>query len=227
MLLQNEKPKQISTTWEAVVMSIYKDDKFGKEIKEFDYFMHDLKLVINNKKEPTDRINAVFNYLKSNMNWNENYGYYAKKGVKKAYQEKSGNAAEINFILLSMLKMAGIEAYPVLISTRENSVANFPNKSTFNYVIVAAEIDGKKSLLDASHKLTAPNILPLNVLNWNGRLIKKDGSSEEIQLDPTQQSKEIYSLIVKINPDGKMNGQARIQRTDYDAYSFREENKVR
>ena len=47
--MPDETPKQISTTWEAVVMSIYKDDKFGKEIKEFEYFMHDLTIRLLNK----------------------------------------------------------------------------------------------------------------------------------------------------------------------------------
>lgn len=123
-----------------------------------------------------------------------------------------------------MLCAAGIEANPVLVSTIQNGLPIYPTRTGFNYVIAAAEIDGKRILLDATHKLTAPNILPLNVLNWKGRLIKKDGNSEEIELDPATQSKEIYGLIAKIDPDGKMNGQIRVQRTDYDAYSFREEN---
>lgn len=222
--MPNEKPKQISTTWEAVVMSIYKDDKFGKEIKEFDYFMHDLKLVINNKKEPTDRINAVFNYLKSNMNWNENYGYYAKKGVKKAYQEKSGNAAEINFILLSMLKMAGIEAYPVLISTRENSVANFPNKSTFNYVIVAVKEQGKTLLLDATDKNATINTLPIRCLNWIGRLIEDDGTSTEINLMPEKNSLNAINMMAEVSENGEVSGKVRKQYFDYNAYLFRDKN---
>jgi len=222
--MPNEKPKQISTTWEAVVMSIYKDDKFGKEIKEFEYFMHDLKLVINNKKEPTDRINAVFNYLKSNMNWNENYGYYAKKGVKKAYQEKSGNAAEINFILLSMLKMAGIEAYPVLISTRENSVANFPNKSTFNYVIVAVKEQGKTLLLDATDKNATINTLPIRCLNWIGRLIEDDGTSTEINLMPEKNSLNAINMMAEVSENGEVSGKVRKQYFDYNAYLFRDKN---
>jgi len=222
--MPNEKPKQISTTWEAVVMSIYKDDKFGKEIKEYDYFLHDLKLVINNKTEPIDRINAVFNYLKSNMNWNENYGYYAKKGVKKAYQEKSGNAAEINFILLSMLKMAGIEAYPVLISTRENSVANFPNKSTFNYVIVAVKEQGKTLLLDATDKNATINILPIRCLNWIGRLIQDDGTSTEINLMPEKNSLNAINMMAEVSENGDVNGKVRKQYFDYNAYIYRDKN---
>jgi hypothetical protein len=40
------------------------------------------------------------------MNWNNQFGYYVDKGIKKAYVEKIGNTAEINFILIRMLKLA-------------------------------------------------------------------------------------------------------------------------
>jgi hypothetical protein len=37
----------------------------------------------------------------------------------------------------------------------------------------------KQILLDATNKYTTPNIIPLNTLNRFGRLIRKDGTSEE------------------------------------------------
>jgi hypothetical protein len=225
--LPDQPVKDYSLTWEGVAKTIFKDDSFGKQLNQGSLFTDDLNKLLSNVEDKTERLNLIFTYVKNRMNWNEINSCYTEKGVEKAYKDQTGNVAEINFILINMLRAAGIEANPVLVSTIQNGLPVYPTRTGFNYVIVAAEIDGKKTLLDASHKLTAPNILPLNVLNWNGRLIKKDGSSEEIQLDPTQQSKEIYSLIVKINPDGKMNGQARVQRTDYDAYSFREENNTK
>jgi hypothetical protein len=38
------------------------------------------------------------------MNWNEKMGYYTDLGVKKAYTEKVGNVADINLMLVSMLR---------------------------------------------------------------------------------------------------------------------------
>lgn len=225
--LPDQPVKDYSLTWEGVAKTIFKDESFGKQLNQGSLFTDDLNKLLFNVEDKRERLNLIFTYVKNRMNWNEINSCYTEKGVEKAYKDQTGNVAEINFILINMLRAAGIEANPVLVSTIQNGLPVYPTRTGFNYVIVAAEIDGKKNLLDASHKLTAPNILPLNVLNWNGRLIKKDGNSEEIQLDPTQQSKEIYSLIVKINPDGKMNGQARVQRTDYDAYSFRVENNTK
>ncbi len=225
--LPDQPVKDYSLTWEGVAKTIFKDDSFGKQLNQMTLFTDDLNKLLPNVEDKNERLNLIFTYVKNRMNWDEINSCYTEKGVEKAYKDQTGNVAEINFILINMLRGAGIEANPVLVSTIQNGLPVYPTRTGFNYVIAAAEIDGKRILLDASHKLTAPNILPLNVLNWKGRLIKKDGASEEIELDPTVQSKEIYSLIVKINPDGQMNGQGRVQYTDYDAYNFREENKAK
>lgn len=122
-----------------------------------------------------------------------------------------------------MLKTAGIEVSPVLVSTLENGVPVFPNRTVFNYVIAAAEIDGKKILLNAANKFTTLNILPLNLLNWKGRLIKQDGSSQEIDLIPESPSKASYTIIATIDPEVRqIKGQVRIRREDYSALQFRE-----
>jgi hypothetical protein len=39
------------------------------------------------------------------MNWNNHYGYYVDKELKKHMLKKTGNTAEINFILIRMLKL--------------------------------------------------------------------------------------------------------------------------
>jgi hypothetical protein len=54
------------------------------------------------------------------------------------------------------------------------------------------------------------NILPLNALNRRGRLIREDGTSEEISLVPETPSKDMYILMVSIdslNVAGKFKGQ--------------------
>jgi hypothetical protein len=67
----------------------------------------------------------------------------------KAYKDKTGNVAEINLMLTAMLRY-GLNANPVLVSTRSNGIAMFPNRTAFNYVIAAVENGGNYTLLDAS-----------------------------------------------------------------------------
>jgi hypothetical protein len=216
--------KDYTITWEGVANTIFKDKSFGKELNDRDFLLEDVKKLLTNVESQKERLNIIFKFVQNKMNWNEENDYYTQKGVKKAYADQTGNVAEINFILISMLKLAGIEANPVLVSTTQNRIPVYPTRTGFNYVVAAAQIEDKQILLDATHKFTSPGILPLNVLNWKGRLIKDDGTSAEIDLVPSTMSKEYSSLMVKIDNLGKIEGKIRIQRTDYDAYLFRVEN---
>ena len=45
---------------------------------------------------------------------------YTTSSLKKAYQEGSGNSADINLLLVNMFKQAGLDANPVILSTRKS-----------------------------------------------------------------------------------------------------------
>jgi len=217
----DEEPKQFATTWEAVSKSIFEEEVFNSAISKYDYFISDARLVINSSATPEENTKKVFNYVKSRMNWNGKNGYYPRTKMNLAYANKVGNVAEINLLLVSMLRLAGVDANPVLVSTRENGVAPFPNQTLFNYVIAAVNLDGKTILLDATSKFADFNILPIRVLNGSGRLIRKDGSSAEINLMPTSNSKDNVSIMANINEQGEVSGKIREQYFDYNALVFR------
>ncbi|MDI1305950.1 MAG: DUF3857 domain-containing protein [bacterium] len=216
--------KDYSITWEGVAKTIFENESFGKELNERMYLIQDIKMILKSAVSEEEKLDIIFKFVKSKMNWDGEYGFYTQKGVKKAYADKTGNVAEINFILIAMLNFAGINASPVLISTIEHGVPAFPNRTVFNYVIAAAEIEGKQILLDATHKYTTQNILPLNTLNGTGRLIKPDGTSQEVNMVPNLASNKNYNLMVKIDDKGTVSGKFRAQKKDYEAYSFREKN---
>jgi hypothetical protein len=218
----DEPVKQIASSWESVAKSIYEEKSFGGELNKKDYFLEDLKKITDKIDAKSERLKLIFEYVKNKMNWNKRYGYYTRNGVEKAYQESTGNVAEINLILTAMLKMGGLDANPVLISTRENGVALFPNRSTFNYVIASVQLDGKQYLLDATNKFCTINNLPLRDLNEKGRLINKDGSSEEIDLMPNYNSLYALNLIGSIDNQGGLKANIREVHSDYNALKFRD-----
>jgi len=213
--------EEYATDWPSVVKRIYDDKDFGKELEYTSYFKNDLPALTIGKTQE-EKADILFSYVKARMNWNGETSYYCEKGVKKAYEDKTGNAAEINLMLTAMLREAGINAHPVLVSTRANGVALFPNRAAYNYVVAAIERGKDIILLDATSKNTAPNILPVRALNWVGRMIRKDGSSLEIDLVPKINSKEIVNMAAAIQADGSVSGKIRKQYHDHYAYVFRE-----
>lgn len=218
----DEKEKNYSKDWDGVAKTIYADKGFGKELEDSSYLLEDARLILKGIDSKEEKLAIVFKFVQDRMHWNNDYGYYIDKGVKQAYNNRTGNVAEINFILISMLKLVGLDANPVLVSTKEHGLPVFPNRTVFNYVIASVNIDGKQILLDATHKYTTQNILPLNVLNWKGRLLKQEGISEEVELVPVKNSIKNHTLMVKLDKSGGIEGKCRSQLTDYEAYKFRD-----
>lgn len=214
--------KMFSVDWDAVVKTIYEYKDFGPELNKSGYFEEDLKKKLEGTSTTDEKILVVLNYVKANVKWNDYFGYNCDSGVKKAYKEKTGNIADINLMLTAMLRYAGLTANPVLVSTRSNGISIFPNRTAFNYVIAAVETPNGNILLDASDRFSTPNILPLRALNWYGRLIRKDGSSEEVDLMPQKTSNDIVFMSYSIDAEGKVTGKTRRQCTDYNAMITRE-----
>jgi len=121
-----------------------------------------------------------------------------------------------------MLRHSGLQANPILISTRDHGIPIYPTRTAFNYVIAAVEDGTNTILLDASNKNAMPNILPEKALNWVGKLIRKDGTSTNIDLMPTNNSNDIINAILSISKDGIVEGKVREQYTDYFAFEYRE-----
>lgn len=221
----NQPLKPYSRDWESVTKNIYENEDFGPELNKTGYFEEDLKLLITGLTSQDEKISAILNYVKTAVKWNGTYGYSCNDGVKKAYKDKTGNIAEINLMLTAMLRYAGLTANPVLVSTRANGIAAFPNRTAFNYVIAAVENGDNLVLLDASDKFSTPNILPFRALNWEGRLIRKDGTSVQVDLMPKTASNNSVMMNYAVDEKGLVSGKVRRQRTDYAAMIFRANNE--
>lgn len=218
----NSPTKSYSSDWESVVKTIYDNEDFGGQLNKANFYEDDLNALLKEATTSEDKIITIFSYIKNRLNWNGYVGYYSDKGVKKAYQEKTGNTADINLLLVSMLNYAKLNASPILLSTRSNGIPIFPSRNGFNYVIAGVELsNGSVVLLDATNKNAVPNIIPENALNWFGRLVRKNGTSEMVDLYPKKVSLETISILAELKSDGSISGKQRKQLTDYNAFRFR------
>ncbi len=214
--------KYHNQTWENVAKKVYDYDGFGKELNRSGYFEADLKSLLDAATTPLEKSAIVFGFVKQKITWNGKYGIGCDKGVREAYKNNTGNIAEINLMLTAMLRYAGVNANPVLVSTRAHGIPLFPTLDGFNYVISAVELNNGLVLLDASSKFSEPNILPERALNWFGRLLRKDGSSAEVSLIPRSVSKEFVTINFDLKEDGELTGKFRKQYTEHAALLFRQ-----
>ncbi len=217
----NSIPKFFTTNWNDVTKTIYNLSEFGDELNKKSYYKKELDEKLTNVLKQDERIKTIFNFVKEKVKWNGYMDYYTHNGVKKAYKNGSGNVAEINLMLVSMLREAGFDANPILVSTRSHGVPFFATRDGFNYVIAGIELPEKLILLDATEKYSSINNLPKRVLNWQGRIIRKSGSSTFIDLFPKVYSFEKNTTSVILDELGNIKGNARISYKNLNAINYR------
>ena len=194
----NEVPKTYSTDWESVTKTIYERDSFVNELNKKDYFQSDLSDATAGVTDPLEKASNIYVTVKNKVAWNGKYGYYPSEGVKKAYKTGTGNVGDINLMLVSMLRSANLNANPVLVSTKRNGVPIFPTLNGFDYVVAGLELNGKFYLMDATSPSSGINLLPERAMNWQGRLIKPDGTSAWVGLYPEFMSQNIIYAQAEI-----------------------------
>ena len=210
-----------SKTWDDVAGTVYENSSFGDEMKRSNYFEEELNMVLQGASEPQEKAKRILAFVKEKVKWNSFVGYTSDEGTRKAYKEGTGNSADINLMLVSMLNHANIPAYPVLVSTRDNGIPLFPTLQGYNYVVAVGKIDGEYHLFDATNVFTTMDVLPTRTLNWFGRIISENGNSEEIDLMPRKSSMDAIMMTVDLNDDGSMDAKCRQQYTNHNALLFR------
>ena len=202
-----------STDWESVSNRIYQAGSFGDQLDKNGYFEKELHQALNGVSELDERMLRIFEFVKGKMSWNGYVGIYTDEGVKKAFSLGTGNTADINLMLTAMFRYAGFNANPVLLSTKSNGIPIFPTVNGFNYVISAVETDEGPLLFDATNKYSEPNILDKNLLNWQGRIVRKNKSSNWVSLNPSKLAVEAFMVNATVGVDGTISGSIKNQFT--------------
>mgnify|MGYP000125202276 CR=1 FL=1 len=220
---QNQGVVNYTTTWDQVTRNVYETHTYEYELKKENYFKKDIDELISGVSGQEEKMKRIFKFVKSKMNWNSYNNKYTYDGVKEAYAEGVGNSAEINLMLTAMLRYAKLNANPILVSSVKNGIPAFPTENGFNYVISGVEFNNTVYLLDATNKKSEINILDTRILNWQGRMIKEDGSSKWVSLIPTKSAVNNTMITASISKELELKGELKSRLTGHYALEAREE----
>ena len=176
--------KPYSQKWEDVDNQLLKPEntQFGKYLSFTNPFRPETKQAYNSEMSFEEKIICAFQILKKKMAWNGRYQLYSKE-LEKVIPKGNGSNADLNFILISILKDFGLEAYPVVLSRRSSGMLpyNFPSLQKLNTFIVAVyDINKQKYVfLDGSMDVPALNILPLELSVNKARILSPKEKEEK------------------------------------------------
>lgn len=194
----SSKYESVMTTWKELNKQIsdeyikFSNDGTGKEIAAS----------IPDGKNDMETLENVFNYFRSNYNWNMYYGISPRKTNREVEKTKSGNSADLNLLMNTVLKSKNLKPELVLISTRRNGkpIGNYPYLGQFDSLVNAIKAsDGTLYLIDASDMTFGLGYAPLQNYNYSGLLVdpQKEGFIELIPPISDYQSTQTY--VVKDN----------------------------
>lgn len=174
------------------------------------------------KKTPLETTQILYQFVQDNIAWNEVEDINPDHSLDDCFTEKKGTNSEINLTLLALLKKAGIEAYPLLISTRDHlKPMNFlPYLYQFNQTLVVAMIDEKVYYLDASHKGYPMSVLHPNNLNLEGWLVIGEEKGQWVMIEPSKSKRTVVPSLT-VAEDGTVSGKISTRLSGYNALNCR------
>lgn len=210
------------TTWEGFAEELSTATYFGQQYSKKKRVQPIQKAVESQLallKTEAEKISFLHQYLTRNMEWDGDYDATININIDKAFELRRGNSAELNLMLLALLRANDIEAYPMLISTRSHGkiFPFYPFISQFNHVLVYAKLkDGKEQFLDIGDAVSPVYLPRIQSLNKQGLVILSEEKTEWMDIKPNK-SKNVMMLNLKLDEEGILHGDVTCQHSGYSA----------
>jgi hypothetical protein len=199
-------------TWPRISKDFDESPDFGLLVRNNGWLDKTVDPLLAGATTPDEKMKRIQDYVKKNIAFNDIITKWPDRTLKKVLDDKKGNSAEINMLMIAMMRRAELDAYPVLISTRDNGIIRpfTPYSGQFNDVICLVKIDGKNKLFDGTDKTLPNTALPERCLNGQGLIVSRE-QSDWVPL-VSGKSRVIYSGEFKLNEEGEMSGKLNISR---------------
>ena len=213
----NGYKQKFSTTWPELARDELKEESFGGQLGRDLAGTEDFIKETKSLSSPIAKMTKVYDYVKQRMSWNGRNLIHTVDGVKSAWNKKTGNSAEVNLILVNLLRAVNLEADPILVSERYHGRVNtsYPFLDQFNTVYAAVAIDNRYYYLDATNKYLPARITPYDILNTTGFIVNRKNSKLVEILDEEFKYNDAILISGKLTDDGKLTGSATARSTEY------------
>jgi len=209
--------------WKEVMSILLKDEYFGLQYtKDNSWLNDDVNNITKGSTDNVSKAKAIFKYLRDNIKCISYSQIFPSNTLKEILKIKRGGVADINLLLVAMLRKIGINADPLMLSTRSNGYPPvlYPDFSKFNYLVCAATIEGKKYYLDASRSQLGFGWLESECYNGYAKVIDESATGIELLPDSLLERK-IISVNISNDDQGNLTGYVQQSPGYYESYKTR------
>lgn len=169
-----QETEDVISTWENLSKKLDDMVWFGRKYNNRADVKKPLEAILPltaGAESQQEKATIAYRYIGQHMNWDETYRISGDDRLNQCWDNAKGNSAEINMILLGVLREMGIDAQPLLVSLRNRGahIISYPVFNQFDHMMVVARLDGKETILDvgdANRGIGLPRFRALNGAGW-------------------------------------------------------------
>jgi hypothetical protein len=219
--------REFSTQWAKVGQRLMEDPGFGQILTSTPFLNEKASELKKSTAPIQEKILTAYRYIQENIKWNGSSTPFVTTDFSANFKKNhSGNSAEVNMSLISLLRKCDIKVYPAVLSTRENGLLNpgSASMSSINYVVGYVNMDGVELFVDATDPDLLPGVLPLRCRNINAFVIDAPaGWWVDTSLGKGNSRKQFVSI--KQDANGKFVAEVSDTHEDYDYLEWIEHYK--
>ncbi len=197
----------------------YKDLAKGRYAPD-EHIQETVKKLTENLKTDDAIIRAIYHYVAKHIRYvgiELGQSAYQPSPAVEVLQKQYGDCKDKTTLLISMLDLVGIKAYPVMLSTfpYERIDTMLPSLSQFNHMIAAIPKDKENYIwLDPTSNTCSYGDLPHSDQGRTGLLIgDTQGTFVDIPVLPPESNQFVSKTELWLNRKGDVDGEIRIHMT--------------
>lgn len=199
--------KNFTTTWKDIDVMLMDDDDFGGRIKRGNPLKDEMVAAkIDTISDFGKKLAATYLLLKKRVKWDGSYALLGN-GARNVLKEGKASNADINFLLMNMLKALNIKTVPLVLSTRNKGMLplSHPSVDALNsFVVGVYENDSVMHVMDGSAEYGYIDVLPPVLLTTAHAV-----NGEQVNLMNKAINRSNSFVTAELTSDGKLVGSMR------------------
>jgi hypothetical protein len=199
-----EDVSSVALTWDEANKDLLNFDDFGKsiEIENGGNLYNTMAKVSSTEGDVLQAAKQIYYYIRDQFTCVPNNNIFLQGDLFDVNKNRRGSVADLNLLLIALLRQRGIQADPVLVATRSfgHIPAVFPEYGKINYVICRMTFAKDTIYLDASDPEMGFGKIPLECYNGLAEIVDKK-KRDSVYLYPSDIKESNVTSILLVNND--------------------------
>lgn len=194
----------IPTNWQDASKDLLKEKSFGRAINadNASNLYNTMTKVCSVDGDAIQAAKQIYFYVRNNFTCVPDDEIYIENDLYDVNKLHKGSVAELNMLLVALLRQRGINADPVILATRSygHVSESFPVLEKLNYVLCMIRLGSEKIFLDASDPDMGFGKIPLDCYNGPAEIIDEH-YNDATNFYPSDISEPNATSVLLVNDD--------------------------